>query len=416
MGYSLSQKAYKVFSLKNKPWFTYRDIIFHESHFPYHTTQAPTLFPTNIYLPVVTSTNQFTEEIDLVSAPSAQVNNHVNESTSAISSPIHSPIHSDLSVPTDGSNVHDLSDVSNFPELSTLRKSTRIHKPPSYLSSYKCNMTSHWCNLVLAPLKPVSKCTIKEPKSYKEAAEDPLWVQAMQTELTALDKNHTWDLVPLPVNKKTIGSKWVFKVKLKSDGTLERCKARLVAKRYNQRLGIDYEETFSTIIKMSTVRILLAIAASKDWQLHQLDVNNPFLHGYLKEEVYMRVPEGIPNPHNLVCLLRRSIYGLKQASREWHAKLVEELLDQNFIQSKNDSCLFTKKTGDRLCIAAVYVDDVILTRSDEHGIKVLKDHLDNKFGIKDLGELHYFLGIEVTKIPQGLILCQQKFAKELLEE
>lgn len=167
---------------------------------------------------------------------------------------------------------------------------------------------------------------------------------------------------------------------------------------------------------MSTVRILITLAANKHWDLHQLDVNTAFLHGTLKEEVYMQVPEGLPNPRNYVCRLKKSIYGLKQASREWHAKLVEELLCQDFLQSKNDYNLFIKKSGDLICIAAVYVDDVILTGNDTVAIATLKQHLDDKFGIKDLGSLHYFLGIEITHTTHGIVLCQQKFARELLRE
>lgn len=141
---------------------------------------------------------------------------------------------------------------------------------------------------------------------------------------------------------------------------------------------------------MGTIRILLSLAASKKWPLHQLGVNNAFLHGSLKEEVYMKVPDGIPNPFNLVCLLKKSLYDLKQASRERHAKLVEELLCQGFIHSKNDYSLFIKRHNGRLCITAVYVDDVILIGDDSDAIQELKMHLDKMFGIKYLGFLHFF--------------------------
>lgn len=143
----------------------------------------------------------------------------------------------------------------------------------------------------------------------------------MQKELQALESNHTWNLVPLPPGKKAIGCKWVYKVKLKSDDSLERCKARLVAKCYNQKFGIDYEETFSPVVKMVTVRCLVALAASRKWDLFQLDVNNVFLHGDLKEEVYMRPAPGLFVGSNLVCPLVKSLYELKQASREWFSKL-----------------------------------------------------------------------------------------------
>lgn len=219
-----------------------------------------------------------------------------------------------------------------------MRKSDRVSKRPTYLKQFHCynsksdTIPTHWCNLVHSSSLPlshqafVSKCDIQEPASYVEAATNPLWIAAMEKEIQALNANETWDLVPLPKGKKAIGSKWVYKVKLNSDGSLERCKARLVAKGYSKKYGIDYKETFSPIVKMGTIRMLLALAASKKWDIFQLDVDNAFLHGTLSEEVYKRVPAGVPNPHNLVCRLRKSLYGLKQASREWNATLLRSYL------------------------------------------------------------------------------------------
>lgn len=183
---------------------------------------------------------------------------------------------------------------------------------------------------------------------------------------------------------------------------MERFKARLVEKGYNQKWVIDFDETFSPVVKMTTVRCLLAVTAHNGWSLHQLDVNNAFLHGDLQEEVYMLVPEGVPNPLNLVCKLVKSLYGLKQASRQWFAKLVGELCNQGFCQSKNDYSLFIKKGLFKITIAAVYVDDMILTGDDDREIKNLKIHLDNIFSIKDLGDRlhcrrHHFHSKEVHK-------------------
>ena len=200
----------------------------------------------------------------------------------------------------------------------TPRKSSRPSKPPSYLSEYECPSIKHWCKLVSFSELPLSHLAlvsniynITEPTSYKEASEQSDWVEAMKKEIHALKKNNTRGIVDLPLGKKPIGCKWVYKVKLKPDGTLERCKARLVAQGYTQKFGVDYEETFSPVIKMTTIRALIAVAASKGWDIFQLDVNNPFLHGDLNEEVYMRMPKGIENPRNKVCKLRKSLYGLK---------------------------------------------------------------------------------------------------------
>ena len=318
---------------------------------------------------------------------------------------------SNTSMSTSGSDMVDL--ISNVPSPVPLRRTSRVHKPPSYLHSYQCNTSGHWCNLVQHS-SPAPSCTLVEPKSYDEAANNPLWVEAIQTELAALYKNNTWEVVSLPPGKKAIGSRWVFKVKLKADGSLERCKARLVAKGYNQKFGIDFEETFSPVVKMGTIRMLLALAATHHWSVYQLDMNNAFLYGNLDEEVYMQMPEGIPNPNNLVCLLKKSIYGLRQASRVWNAKLVVELLSQGFVQSKNDYILFIKHNQDKICVVAVYVDDVILTGTDHEAIASLKAHLDYMFSIKDLGKLHYFLGLEIDYLDSSFLLTQRKFAKELI--
>lgn len=184
------------------------------------------------------------------------------------------------------------------------------------------------------------------------------------------------DVVDLPQVKKPIGSKWAFKITLKANGQIERYKARLVVKGYNQKYGIDYMEIFSTVIKMPIARCILALATYKSWKIFQLDVNNAFLHGDLHQEVCMKLPEGIPNPRNQVCKLKKSIYGLKQASRQWFAKLVEPLFFYGFTQSKNDYSLFIKHNRSLITIVNAYVDDMIIAGNDLSSINALKQHLD----------------------------------------
>lgn len=170
----------------------------------------------------------------------------------------------------------------------------------------------------------------------------------MLKEFHAFKANHTWDLVPLLSHKKPISCKWVYKIKHKSDGSVERYKARLVIRGDTQKKGVDYTETFSPVVKFTTIKVLLSIAVKRNWTVYHLDVKNSFLHGDLNEEVYMKPSLGLSlsssNPLSaaLVCKLRKSLYSLKQASRQWFSKLFEALSLHGYISSKNDYSLFTK--------------------------------------------------------------------------
>ena len=159
---------------------------------------------------------------------------------------------------------------------------------------------------------PRANVVVGEPSTYQEASLIPEWQLAMSEELAALDRTGTWDIVPLPSQVVPITSKWVFKIKTKSDGSIERYKARLVARGFQQTQGRDYDETFAPVAHMTTVRTLIAVAASSSWTISQMDVKNAFLHGDLHEEVYMHPPPGVDAPSGYVCRLRRALYGLKQ--------------------------------------------------------------------------------------------------------
>jgi hypothetical protein len=227
-----------------------------------------------------------------------------------------------------------------------------------------------------------------EPTSYSTTVKDLGWCKAMDAELQALEENQTWILTDLPPGKDAVTYKYVYKIKRNSDGSVERLKARLVAKGYTQQEGIDYHETFSPVAKMVTVRCLLSVAAVRGWHLHQFDVNNAFLHGDLEEEIYMRKPPGYnKGTAGQVCKLLKSLYGLKQASRQWYAKLTSCLIDFGFTQSKADYSLFTMSTSTSFTALLVYVDDIILASSSMTNIVAVKDCLHDKFKIKDLGLL-----------------------------
>lgn len=239
----------------------------------------------------------------------------------------------------------------------------------------------------------------------------------MDAELQALQDNNTWHIVPLPSGKRPISSKWVYKLKFKADGSLERHKARLVIKGCTQKEGIDYTETFSPVVKMTTIRSLVAVAVKKGWPLSQLDINNAFLHGEIDTDVYMKIPLGLKGDFSgKVCKLNKTLYGLKQASRQWYSKLSTALLSQGYSHSLNDYSLFFKKKGSSVVFLGVYVDDIIVTGNDLVAIASLKSFLHRQFKIKDLGTLNYFLGIEFLPTQSGLVMSQRKFASDLLQE
>ncbi|KAA0058546.1 putative mitochondrial protein [Cucumis melo var. makuwa] len=259
--------------------------------------------------------------------------------------PSESPLGNELaqSAPTSAiSDQSSIPDDSPEPTPDTPpSRSTRVREPPIHLQDYHCFSTI---------------ISLVEPTSYQEASTDPLWQKAMNDELQALEKMHTWDYVDLPPGKRPIGCKWIYKIKTHSDGTIERYKARLVAKG------------------------LLAVAAAKQWPLLQMDVKNAFLNGTLSEEVYMKPPPGTSSPPH----------------------------------KSHDTALFTHHTPQGIVLLLLYVDDMIITGNDPQAISDLQHYLGQHFEMKDLGSLNYFLGLEVSRRSDGYLLSQAKYASDLL--
>ncbi|KAL0434194.1 UNVERIFIED_CONTAM: Retrovirus-related Pol polyprotein from transposon RE1 [Sesamum latifolium] len=257
--------------------------------------------------------------------------------TTTQSLPIPAPAPTSTSSPT----LQPSSSALNPP----LCKTTRTITKPQRLNDFVCHTTScvPTVHLTLAYACFVaSLSTLREPRTYKQATQHQEWVDAMQQEILALEKIHTWDVTPLPPGKHPIGCKWVFKLKMRDDGSVESCKARFVAKGFSQIEGVDYAECFSPVAKAVTVRLFLAISSAFGWPLHQLDINNAFLQGFIDDEVYMQPPEGYLVQSGHVCKLRKSLYSLKQASRQWNQELTSKLLSFGFSQSGHDHCLFVK--------------------------------------------------------------------------
>jgi hypothetical protein len=234
----------------------------------------------------------------------------------------------------------------------------------------------------------------------------------MDEEMATLDANATWELVALPKDKKAIGCKWVYKVKHNANGSMNKYKARLVAKGYAQTYGINYEETYSPVAKMTIVRAIIVMAATKGWSLHQMDVSNAFLHGDLQEEMYMEQPPAyVDQTHpNLVCRLKKVLYSLKQAPKAWSNKIGQYLVTSGFQTSNADFSLYVKKKDRGIVVIVIYVDDLIITRDSDVDIFDLKNLLKQKFEMKNLEKLRYFLGIEVIQSPKGIWLLQRQYA------
>ncbi|KAG9442251.1 hypothetical protein H6P81_018105 [Aristolochia fimbriata] len=217
---------------------------------------------------------------------------------------------------------------------------------------------------------------------------------------------------------RAIDCKWVFRVKTKANGRIDKYKARLVAKGFNQKEGLDYFKTFSPVVKLVTIRTVLTVAVGRRWHIRQLDVNNAFLNGTLAEEVYMTQPPGFQDKSrpNVVCKLHKSLYGLNQSPRAWYHRLTLFLLELGFILSKADSSLLIRSTAHSVTFSLVYVDDIIVTGISPLDIRELIQQLQKEFSVNDFGPLHYFLGIEVTRIPNGLHLAQTKYTQDLLTD
>ena len=262
-----------------------------------------------------------------------------------------------------------------------------------------------------------------EPKTVDQALNGPdsaKWKDAMQKEYDSLLKNGVFSLVPSPKDRNIVDNKWVFKIKRNADGSVERFKARLVARGFSQQPGVDYTETFSPVTRFSSVRTVLAIANQLDMDIHQMDVETAFLNGDLDEEIFMKQPTGfvMKGKENFVCKLHKGLYGLKQAARCWYQMLNDYVQKSGFIQCPSDPCLYYKKFGRDLVLLAVYVDDLLIAASNIKLLTHIKQNFSKRFRMRDMGELHLILGMKVSRDRKSkkLMLSQERFLQNLLKD
>lgn len=339
-------------------------------------------------------------------SPTQQLSTHPLLSPSSSTSPD--------TLPNSTSPNTDLNpDAALFPTHTTTDSyTTRTHPMvlrPSTLAKKQFHLTT----------KSSSKTNFLElePQTFNQANHYNEWKKAMQEEICALLDNKTWTLVPRPPDKNVVSNKWIYRIKRLSNGQVERFKARLVAKGFTQQSGLDYTETFSPVVKATTIRILLALATMNNWPIKQLDVSNAFLHGDLHNEIYMEQPPGfIDSAHpSFVCRLHKSLYGLKQAPREWFHRLSQFLHQFGFNPSKADTSLFIYRVGTDIMFLLCYVDDLVVMGSTSSLVHRFIRAIQSEFPVRDLGDLHFFLGIEANRLPNGLLLTQSRYISDLLK-
>lgn len=259
--------------------------------------------------------------------------------------------------------------------------------------------------------------TMYEPTTYDEAIgseQTQQWKCAMDDEYNALIENQTWELVEAPKDQKVIDNRWVFKVKQNPDGTIERYKARLVVRGFTQQYGVDYEETFSPVARYTSIRLILSLAAINKMKLKQFDVKTAFLYGELKENVYMKQPVGYEDGSERVCKLKKSLYGLKQASRCWNQKFTSFIRKFDFKQSAYDACVFVRQKENTMTVIAIYVDDGLIATNNTSEIDEITLYLQECFEIK-VSEAKYFLGLQIERLSDGSIRIHQgAYAKKVL--
>ncbi|GAB2272659.1 hypothetical protein Dimus_038986 [Dionaea muscipula] len=452
MGYSTTHHAYRCLDPTTTRTYISRHVVFVESTFPFVSIPSspdspsrcspnswlsscvPALFPpTSLPSAPFTTTADLTPSICLL--PSCTSGSTTVSPQSSPSSPLMDVVApAPAGSPTAPAppaapiapqvNPFALPSTSNVdPASSNVEPSTLTTTPPPLpnieLPSHPYNTRLR--NQIVKPKRILNLNTttappLHEPTTYKQANQHHVWRQSMCEEHNALLSNQTWILVPRTASQNVIGCKWVYRIKRNPDGTVARYKARLVAKGFHQQPGVDFSETFSPVVRPSTVRLVLTIAVTHGWCVRQLDVNNAFLQGSLSDEVYMEQPPGFLHPQHPqhVCRLQKAIYGLRQAPRAWYNELRHFLLSTGFRNSHCDTSLFIFQSSSTLIYLLVYVDDILITGSSTASITSFIQALASRFSLKDLGQLSYFLGVEATSTAAGLHLTQRKYISDLL--
>ncbi|KAL4362450.1 hypothetical protein GQ457_04G012430 [Hibiscus cannabinus] len=360
LGYDSQAKGYRIFNLDTEKIMISRDVEFNED----------------------ASWNWDEEKVEkrnyvLVSNPNDVVSDEPsNEDDEEANNDNHTPPFTPIQ-PNDDSG-----------ESSNRQNATGPRGKKSLLDLY------NECPIIHLDPEECERCYlgVEEPQTYEQAFEDKRWQQAMENEMSMIKKNQTWELVDRPNDRKVIGVKWVYKIKLNPDGSISKYKARLVVKGYSQQAGIDYGDTFAP---------------------------SAFLNGELEEEIFIEQPPGffVKGNEEKVCKLKKALYGLKQAPRAWYKKIDSYLIEKGFERSKNEHTLYVKNQGKNdFLIVSLYVDDLLVTGNSSNMVLSFKEEMKKKFEMTDLGLMNYFLGMEVHQGEDGIFISQRKYANDVLKK
>ena len=250
--------------------------------------------------------------------------------------------------------------------------------------------------------------------AHPDAAE---WEVACDAEKRAFEHMGVYQVVPRPKGRRVVGSRWVFRVKRGPDGAILKYKARVVAQGFTQIEGVDYDETFAPVAKLTSLRVILALTAEYNLEVHQMDVKSAYLNGELKEEIYMEPPPGFDTPDGMVFRLVKAVYGTKQGGRVWYEDIRKTLEEMGYHHTEADHAVFVRAADDFPSILALYVDDITMASKDIRGIERDKEKLKARYQMTDLGEISWILGVRVTRDRKAgwVALSQEKYIREVLE-
>lgn len=408
VGYCEDRKGYRLYEPQRQRIFTSRDVTFME-----HRRGSEFLRPE-----VPRNSTSIDAQLCWVAPPIYTAGEHEDLEHPSSARGEDSSDSVDCSHVSSTGDNESTSEQDDLPVIPELRRSTRLSRPPRRLQ-VDPKKKSYTESESVQSVTLNSSTEPEEPSTYTEALSSPesdKWQAAMQEELRSLHDAETWTLVDRRPGMKVIKSKWVYRIKRDENGEIQRYKARLVAVGASQVQGIDYHETYSPVVKLTSLRLLLALANEENMAIRQLDVKTAYLHGVLEEEVFMEQPPSGNIKPDKVCKLQKSIYGLKQSGRTWYQTLDNTLKDLGYKRLETDRCVYILQNGSDKILLSVYVDDMLMIGTTQNVLMNAINSLSKKIDLKDLGEPKYILGIEVNrnKPMHQITLHQRKYIDEVL--